>query len=704
MISLLLPYWDRQTAADKALALLDEHYSALDLEVIVIDDGNPVPFVAPATRLKLTVVRLPEKREPKSPVTCWNEGAKVALGDVLVLSCIEVLHERPVLSEMLAELQRAGHNGYVLAAAWCPEEGAWHTHSTVEVPECPLGTGLGFCAMLNRALYFKAGGWDEAYREGAGYEDRDFIHRLSSAGARFIKRDDLVVIHPKSGASIAWGAEKFARNRALFEMKWLHPEKITFACVQAQNYYGRGAQYVNTLYDMVTRNLPGGVTFRFVCLTDDASGLHEHIETLPLPADLEGWYGKLYLFKRGLFPDGERVIFLDLDTIILGKLDDIIRYKGEFATLTDFYFPHRVGPAVMLWRAGGAASIIWDAWETQGRPRNRMGDLWWINQLERGEFAKRADRLDVLFPGAFVSFKRDCAPYPPKGAQVVCFHGVPRPHEAAETDDWVAMAWRVGGSIPANLEVVANTGYEETARNIVAACKLPIPWLDLAKSPSAYAAAIVGGGPSLAGKLDELRERQAEGALVFATNGAHDYLLANGITPDSHVIIDARAENARFISTPARAYFIASQCHPDIFAKAAGAATTLVHMNTRGVLASIPPTIKPINLISSGSTVGLAAIAISYCLGHRKIYVYGMDSSYETTRHAYAQALNDQDRTIDAVAGGRTFKCAPWMVSQVEHFQKLAAELAQADCEIHVRCGGLLGHVAWLWTHQELAA
>lgn len=133
------------------------------------------------------------------------------------------------------------------------------------------------------------------------------------------------------------------------------------------------------------------------------------------------------------------------------------------------------------------------------------------------------------------------------------------------------------------------------------------------------------------------------------------------------------------------------------------APVTLVHMNTRGILPLIPQTIKPINLISSGSTAALAAIAIVYCLGHRKLYVYGMDSSFEDEHHAYPQSLNDADRVIEAVVGGRKFKTTPWMVAQVEHFQKLAAELAQADCEIHVRCDGLLGHVAWLSTLHAAA-
>ena len=477
-------------------------------------------------------------------------------------------------------------------------------------------------------------------------------------------------------------------------------KKVTFACLNAGNYCGRGAQYVNTLFDMVERNLPPGADFRFVCLTDDGSGLHERIETIALPPNLTGWWGKLYLFKRGLFADGERVIFLDLDTVIVGKLDPLLGYGGQFATLTDFFFPERLGPAVMLWEAGDYASSIWEEWVAEGQPRTGHGDLWWINNLDQGRFAKRTDRLQALFPGMFCSYKRDCAPLPPKGAKVVCFHGTPRPHEAQ--DGWVEVCWKVGGLNPADQEVVANTAREKVAQNIAAACALPLPWL-AQSGPREGEVAVVGGGPSLAEFLPEIRAKQAAGMLVYAVNGAFNYLAEHGIEPDAHVIIDARPENARFITRAAKAYYLASQCAPAVFAAARGP-VTVVHMNTAGVLDAIPPSVQPINLISSGTTVALAALATAYCHGYRTLYAYGMDSSYEDTRHAYPQALNDADRVVEATAGGRTFKCAPWMVAQAQDFQKLAAELVDEGCEIHVRCRGMLGHIAWVWMNQERAA
>jgi hypothetical protein len=216
-ISLILPYWDRQEAAEKAFKLLEKHYSDLDMEIIVVDDGNEIPFVIPDVNLDIRVLRLPLKFIPKSPVTAWNEGVKIAVGEIIALSCVEILHAEPVLQQMKGELVKMGKDGYVLASAWCPEENTWHCHSTVKIPRNPWGTGQSFCSMMYRELYEKAGGFDEEYREGAGYEDNDFINRLLAAGAKFNIRDELVVIHPKSNASITWPDGAFARNEAMFQ-------------------------------------------------------------------------------------------------------------------------------------------------------------------------------------------------------------------------------------------------------------------------------------------------------------------------------------------------------------------------------------------------------------------------------------------------------------------------------------------------------
>lgn len=221
MISLILPYWQRQAAADAGLRSIAAAYPDLDLEVIVVDDGNPEPFVAPDLGLSLRVVRLPTKKGPKCPCTAWNAGAAAARGNMLALSCIEIIHTKPVLWELAAQARALGSRGYALASAWCPETRSWHCHSSVDVPQCPKGTGIAFLGVMRVTLFKQIGGFSEDYRDGAGYEDRDLIHRLHAAGAKFRIRDDLVVTHPKTGATIKWPEGAFDRNKQIFESRWV---------------------------------------------------------------------------------------------------------------------------------------------------------------------------------------------------------------------------------------------------------------------------------------------------------------------------------------------------------------------------------------------------------------------------------------------------------------------------------------------------
>lgn len=231
MISLILPYWDRQKAANHAFALLAKHYHELDLEVIVIDDGNAIPFVVPeGMPFPVRVIRMPLKVTPKTTCTLFNRAAEIARGEILALSCIEMLHKKPVLQEMLDEIGRGNESTYVIAAVWAPDDrrghGRWHVHSTlangaiVHGVQMPKGAHYHFMTMMTRALWDRTGGIDEDYRDGAGYDDADFVLRLQRAGACFVLRDDLVIEHPRKDARSAWTDEMFERNKQIFIAKW----------------------------------------------------------------------------------------------------------------------------------------------------------------------------------------------------------------------------------------------------------------------------------------------------------------------------------------------------------------------------------------------------------------------------------------------------------------------------------------------------
>jgi len=465
---------------------------------------------------------------------------------------------------------------------------------------------------------------------------------------------------------------------------------LNVVTVQAGNYLGRGADYVNILYDSVRRNLPVGYPGRFVCFTDDPTGLADGIETRPLPdPHLKGWWNKLSLFRPGLFDDGDRVLFFDLDTLITGRLDELVECASEFAILSDFMRPNGLQSSVMSWRAGGQATKIWGAYEEQGFPEIDGGDQAFIEHT-----AWSYEILQRLYPSLFVSYKVSGGKIPSK-ASVVVFHGKPRPHEV--TTGWVPEVWKIGGITRADLDTICNTTADEILANVRANIKRSVlAWYDTAPTHNGQVA-IVGGGPSVKSKLDEIIWRKSLGQQIWALNGAGHWLMQNGVEPDAIVVLDARQENIGFVKPSYGAeYLVASQVHPKLLDALYGRRVTLWHANVAGVQELVEDVKnRPVHLIGGGSTVGLNAMVLAFARGFRAIHLYGFDSSIsEEGAHAYAQPLNDGDLIVDAIAGDRKFRAAPWMVQQAEEFVPLALSLTDDGAIITVAGDGLLPHIA----------
>jgi len=257
-------------------------------------------------------------------------------------------------------------------------------------------------------------------------------------------------------------------------------EQLTVACVKWGQWCApHTAAYVNRLSASVKANLTA--PHKFVCFTDDPTGLEPSIEVRPLPKNLpggwwngpyvnkklryikglialpylfmrggdereliqddkgkswqpinlHGWWNKLYLFKEGVLEG--RVLFLDLDTVIVGSLDRFAKYEGRLAILRDFYREDGFGSGVMMWDATQNTDI-WDSYVRAGCPNIRRGDQMWVQHVRPD-----ADILQDLFPDAFVSFKAHAMDSLPDGASVVCYHGKPRPHEV--DNEWMQEHW-----------------------------------------------------------------------------------------------------------------------------------------------------------------------------------------------------------------------------------------------------------------------
>ena len=209
-----------------------------------------------------------------------------------------------------------------------------------------------------------------------------------------------------------------------------------------------GSQFVNKLFKAVTRNLT--LPFRFVCFTDDPTGLDDGIESFPIPEiDLDpperylGWR-KLCLFRDDLPLEGQ-CLFLDLDILITGSLDDFFSYETQkipiirdWVALGRRIFPK--GPPV-----GNSSVFRFNANECSFVYEQYLREKDWAlsNFRPPQSYLTHCIRPRMAFwPKQWtISFKEHCRPvFPlnylvearcPPDARIVVFHGRPDPDEAA---------------------------------------------------------------------------------------------------------------------------------------------------------------------------------------------------------------------------------------------------------------------------------
>jgi hypothetical protein len=230
---------------------------------------------------------------------------------------------------------------------------------------------------------------------------------------------------------------------------------INIVCVKWGTKYG--AEYVNRLYAAVQRHTT--VEHQFHCYTDNTTGLNSNIVTHPLPNnELEGWWNKMYLFNRDNgFVLGERIFYIDLDTLITGNIDHILQTPSErIVMLQDFYYgiaksAGQFASGLMQWRHGDYHYL----WERFARnPAHAIASV--RPHGDQHYIAKEIDGCDVwqqLYPEQIVSFKVHCRAGLPDTARIVCFHGKPNiPDSAAKTNTsyiwtidpqpWVLEQWQ----------------------------------------------------------------------------------------------------------------------------------------------------------------------------------------------------------------------------------------------------------------------
>ena len=250
-----------------------------------------------------------------------------------------------------------------------------------------------------------------------------------------------------------------------------------------------------------------------------------------------------------------------------------------------------------------------------------------------------------------------------------------------------------------------NTDHDEILAHIRYAVRQGHPQI-WQQAINAEVCCIVGGGPSLSETKDELVALVHQGAKVFTVNGAYHWCLERNIHPYAQIVVDARAENARFVEPeiPECRYFLASQCHPALWDAVRGRPKVGIwHAEMKGD-DPCPKALDDYYLgawvpIIGGTTVGSRAIGLCRTLGYLRMHLFGIDCCYVgEDGHAYAQTENEADQRIpvtfhpsDRPDLTRTFTVTPWHVRQFEDLVKLGRAQGQ-HFQLTVHGDGLLAY------------
>jgi hypothetical protein len=179
--------------------------------------------------------------------------------------------------------------------------------------------------------------------------------------------------------------------------------------------------------------------------------------------------------------------------------------------------------------------------------------------------------------------------------------------------------------------------------------------------PTASRLAVVGGGPSIAGHIEELASWDGD---IWAINGAFPWCLSRGIDA-AFFSIDPLPQTAAYGRGASRAV-LATWCHPNTFDALKGCEMNVV---------------RP---VSHGATSATAAPALAIEAGYCEVVFFGCESSFGESTHVYGN--RGIGNLMQVSCNGQEFLTTPDMMMQAEFLGSL---IRQAPIFTE-RSGGLL--------------
>ena len=234
--------------------------------------------------------------------------------------------------------------------------------------------------------------------------------------------------------------------------------QLTIASVYVHGHRkAYGADWVARLHHAAERNA-GGMILRHVCLTDSPAQvkaacrhLQNDMEAIDIgkwwqklggdTGAMRGWWAKVQLFNQHNFFDGERILAIDIDNLIVGDLRGFVEAHAKLPAVMAPHTAPNFNPegtinhfssTVMLWDHCALSDLFigWDPAHTK------------ILRGDQDYFGLMMPGLPTFAHGYMIRMPRGDEKRPPDGCVFVA-GGKVKPNEAAITRDWVRKAWRL---------------------------------------------------------------------------------------------------------------------------------------------------------------------------------------------------------------------------------------------------------------------
>lgn len=254
---------------------------------------------------------------------------------------------------------------------------------------------------------------------------------------------------------------------------------------------------------------------------------------------------------------------------------------------------------------------------------------------------------------------------------------------------------------PIKMNAHANIGASETIKHMRLAFARNLPQFYKIDAHMGEAV-LVGTGPSVEDHIEDIRELRANGAMIFAIKGAHDYLIERDIIPDLAVAVDGQTKIAKLYQKPRAdiTYLLASQCHPLTYDALEGQKIVVWNCFTKKALDYWHKWLKrkkrkdKIFFVHGGSTSGLRSVSLAWLMGFRRINLFGFDSSLKDKESALLKITgekNEKDMMV-VVVDDRHFFCDPAMSCQGNEF--LPQIKGSDDLQVKVWGEGFIPYVS----------